>query len=309
MLQKNNPYHFKGKTVFKTDYDTVIGFVMPDYDFSMHEQDFYELNIILNGSGTHYIGGNTLSANRGDVFIIPPGIAHGYSGGKGFDVYHLLLSDRFMQKHTAELWSLPEFHILFKAEPLMRKNTAELFHLSLTETQMAQIENILSSLMDKNTERSSENLILINSYAVLLTALLCNIYRKNAKILTDEKTTCDRSFMDAISLIHTRFDEKLTLERLSKTARLSRSAFIRRFNGICGMPPAEYITNIRLEAAERLLLNSMLPLSEIAAKTGFYDASHLSNTFKEKTGKSPSEYRKLGADNKYFLAKNQGHLQ
>ena len=56
----------------------------------MHEQDFYEINIIVKGTGMHYINDNKVLAKVGDVFILPPRVPRGYYDNEGFDVYHLL---------------------------------------------------------------------------------------------------------------------------------------------------------------------------------------------------------------------------
>jgi AraC-like DNA-binding protein len=53
------------------------------------------------------------------------------------------------------------------------------------------------------------------------------------------------------------------------------------------MPPHNYLLSRRLEQAERLLRETQLPLSEIAAATGFSDQSHLARHFRRRTGMSP----------------------
>ena len=58
---------------------------MKDYEIGMHEQEFYEINLITKGEGMHYIDDSRIKAEVGDVFIIPPKISHGYLGGKDFD--------------------------------------------------------------------------------------------------------------------------------------------------------------------------------------------------------------------------------
>ena len=98
--------------------------------------------------------------------------------------------------------------------------------------------------------------------------------------------------MHAISMIHERYYDKLTISELSKVARLSRSLFIKRFKEICGVPPLEYITRQRIEAAEYMLLNTAFSISEISYKCGFYDSSHFSKMFAAKNGITPSDYRK-----------------
>jgi transcriptional regulator GlxA family with amidase domain len=57
------------------------------------------------------------------------------------------------------------------------------------------------------------------------------------------------------------------------------------------MSPAAYITKIRIESAAVMLLNTSLSVSEIAYKTGFYDASHLTKSFEIHYSMTPMEYK------------------
>ena len=53
----------------------------------LHIHDFYELNIIISGDGRHYIGNRNVPTQKGDVFIIPPDISHGYFTDGSLDMY------------------------------------------------------------------------------------------------------------------------------------------------------------------------------------------------------------------------------
>ena len=58
-----------------------------------------------------------------------------------------------------------------------------------------------------------------------------------------------------------------------------------------GSSPRRYILRHRLETAKDLLARSDLPLSEIAAEAGFYDASDFGKRFREQEGLTPRQYR------------------
>ena len=106
-LKKHAHYYYTHSDFFNNTTDLVHAFIMKDYEIGMHEQEFYEINIITKGVGTHYIGDSRVDATVGDVFIVPPHIEHGYVGGDGFDVFHVIMSDAFMIKYIADLQQLP----------------------------------------------------------------------------------------------------------------------------------------------------------------------------------------------------------
>jgi AraC-like DNA-binding protein len=87
--------------------------------------------------------------------------------------------------------------------------------------------------------------------------------------------------------IESHLDEKVSLEALAAIAGLSTHHFARTFHQSVGMPPHSYLLSRRLERAERMLRDTRLPLSEIAAATGFSDQSHLARHFRRRTGMSP----------------------
>jgi AraC-like DNA-binding protein len=87
--------------------------------------------------------------------------------------------------------------------------------------------------------------------------------------------------------IESHLDQKIGLELLAAMAGHSIHHFVRAFHQSVGMPPHGYLLSRRLERAERMLRETQLPLSEIAATTGFSDQSHLARHFRRRTGMSP----------------------
>ena len=91
MLPDHYEYYYTQNEVFKGELDNIHAFVMHNYKIGMHVQEFPEINIVINGNGKHYIEENCLDVGVGDIFIIPPEVRHGYLGGEGFDVFHILI--------------------------------------------------------------------------------------------------------------------------------------------------------------------------------------------------------------------------
>jgi AraC-like DNA-binding protein len=99
--------------------------------------------------------------------------------------------------------------------------------------------------------------------------------------------------------IESHLDQKIGLEALATMAGLSTHHFARAFHQTVGIPPHSYLLSRRLDRAERMLLQTQLPLSEIAVATGFSDQSHLARHFRRRTGMSPRLARVEGAISPY----------
>jgi len=292
LLLPEQRYCYSNEQTFCDPLDLIHGFVMADYAIGMHVQEFFEINVILRGSGIHYIETEHFPARQGDVFIIPPHISHGYVGSSGFDVYHFLINNRFMEKYAGDLQMLPSFSALFQAEPLMRISGSESLYLSLNAAQFETVQTLLEEIKRYSAAQTPTNSVICNSLALILITQLCQMYTEHDHSIDNEQIQTDAAFLDALSLIHEQYYQKLSIARLARTARMSRSAFLRKFRDVCKMPPAKYLTRCRIEAARRLLSNTALSLAEITIATGFYDASHLTKAFLSETGCTPGQYRK-----------------
>lgn len=72
----------------------------------------------------------------------------------------------------------------------------------------------------------------------------------------------------------------------------TRSYFSTLFRRYMGVSPQEYLVNYRMEQSCRLLLDTSIPMQEIAKRVGYQDPLHFSKAFKQAKGISPTEYRK-----------------
>ena len=291
-LQKHDRFYFENDVSFRIPHDNIHFFLMRNYSIGMHKQEFFEINIITKGKGVHYIDNSKLPAEAGDVFIIPPDMAHGYVGNDGFDVYHILMNNKYVQKNFSDLQSIPGFSMLFNIEPIMRAKMSSPLYLKLTAEQLESISDLLTDRQEQMIVNSTEEAFINTGAFLMVVTKLCRFYMQNTETMTEDASHKDANFMRALSMIHERYNEKLPLSDLAKEARLSKSTFVRKFIYICKLSPAEYITKKRIEVAENMLISSNASVSEVAEKVGFYDAAHFSRTFKKVNGVTPLEYRK-----------------
>jgi len=96
----------------------------------------------------------------------------------------------------------------------------------------------------------------------------------------------------AMEFVHTHFREKIAVEELAACAHLSVSQLQREFRRLFAMTPLEYVTRVRLMMARRQLEVTADPVGTIALDCGFYDQSHFTKIFRERTGLAPLAYRR-----------------
>lgn len=100
----------------------------------------------------------------------------------------------------------------------------------------------------------------------------------------------------ARELMQSSITESMDVTEIAKKLNVSYAMFRKKFKQFTGLSPKDYQVQIKLKKAKALLLGSDLPISVIAAETGYESIYHFSKVFKEKTGYSPSQYRQVVAE-------------
>jgi AraC-like DNA-binding protein len=84
----------------------------------------------------------------------------------------------------------------------------------------------------------------------------------------------------------------VSLSELAAIVDLSTAHFSRQFKTSTGLPPHRYQLALRIERAKSLLIQSNLPLKEVALSCGFFDQGHLSKSFRRLVGLSPGAWQR-----------------
>ncbi len=110
-----------------------------------------------------------------------------------------------------------------------------------------------------------------------------------------EKTSLALSGMDAlkepVAYVRKNYMQNICLKELAEVTHLSISALERRFKKFLGKTPKQFINEVRLENARRLLIETNIAIATIANDTGFADHSYFSRQFQRLFDQSPSAFR------------------
>ena len=84
-----------------------------------------------------------------------------------------------------------------------------------------------------------------------------------------------------------------TLDTLAALAAMSRSTFVRHFEDHTGRTPMDYVRDVRLRSAAKLLrAHDDLSVDAVAGKVGYASRSQFSRAFSERFGQSPADFRR-----------------
>jgi AraC family transcriptional regulator len=158
-----------------------------------------------------------------------------------------------------------------------------------------KLQNLVSSLNDCGYDNHRVD----ESLTFLLHDLLCahkvEVHRvgRVSAIKPNTKTEIYKRLCIAKDFMHSTFMHKSDLSLMSHTACLSAPQLIRQFKAVFKTTPHQYLTQIRLAYAARLLKHSTMSVNEITLACGFEDTSAFCRSFKKEYSVSPGSFRKM----------------
>jgi AraC-like DNA-binding protein len=99
-------------------------------------------------------------------------------------------------------------------------------------------------------------------------------------------------FMNLEAALRKDLSHQWSVEEMAAIAGMGTTLFNERVKNFTGFTPINYLINIRISEAIKLLKKKDVSITDIALDTGFYSSQHFSTTFKKLTGYTPGEFRK-----------------
>lgn len=261
----------------------------------MHTHEYTEVTLVAGGGGHLRAGEHLFDIAQGDVFVVPPGMSHGYSlSGDDGRICHLVLPPIFLQRHGPALRLVTGFPVFFTLEPYFRRETGFRYRLRLDQDALPWVAHLFDRLEHESASETTAGPLALDALALYTLAHLCKLYSSQQPQPGEPSAAhaLTQALEAVFELVAARYQDKLTLSDLARAARLQPNYFCRTFRRVMGTTPVEYLHQYRVQVARRLLRESGLSVTEIAHATGFYDASHFSRVFSRITGLTPMRYRK-----------------
>lgn len=125
--------------------------------------------------------------------------------------------------------------------------------------------------------------------------LLLGVYADQliGHVLTQRKSDNNKPVREAQKYINAHYAGAVSLESISQLAGFNPTYFSELFKKETGMNFLEYLTDVRIKEAKRLLADAGKTIADVAADVGYSDVKHFSRVFHRITGIHPSQYRKL----------------
>lgn len=260
----------------------VFAFDKPAFERGWHYHPEAELTLILDGSGTRFVGDHMAAFGPGDLVLIGPNLPHTWRGGgkdgRSRSIYVHFRSDLFER----QLGLLPELEGIRR---LLRRAVRGLQVRGPVRDAAAARLACLEPLPP--LERLLE-----------FTAILERIARDETVVELSSpgfEPMLDEATSERIHRIHqhvfAHFTGEVSHTTLARLAGLSPSALSHFFKRNTGRTLTRFINEVRTGHAARLLIDTSLNVSEIAYACGFANLSHFNATFRQLKGTNPTAFR------------------
>lgn len=267
-----------------TEDDLFIIFNRPNEKFSypIHSHPEYEINLVMNTSGTRVIGDNEEEFNGLDLVMTGPNLPHVWKSES--ETNHVitiqfssdLLADQIVSKRVFMpirqllIDSIQGLHFYGTDAEMIRDEILELLHMQGFQTA-TKFFSILCS-MATATKRK----------------LVSNMYESEILINISKS----RRITKACKYIEENISQKISLSDVAMLVNMSESAFSHFFKKKTGISFITHVNNLRVAKACDMLINTSSSASEICYDCGFNNKSNFIRIFTKKKQMTPIEYRK-----------------
>ena len=263
--------------------------IAPFFDVNWHFHTEYQLFVVLKGRGTRFIGDHTKAFREGDMVLTGPNLPHLWKNDKA---YHDPKND--METHGVVIYFPDNFlnESVFQLEEF--EGIARMLKLSERGIEVFgeanfQIKKMMMELLKMKGTQSILHLLGILN--LMVDSKDCKLIADAGYINTNKESEKDR-MGQVYEYVMQNFQGKVSLEEAAQISNLSVSAFSRYFKSRVNKPFSDFLTEVRIAHACKLLHESDLNISEISYECGFFTLSNFNKLFRERMRKTPMEYRK-----------------
>jgi AraC-like DNA-binding protein len=253
-----------------------------------HHHDFVEIVIIIDGQGVQVVEANEYLVSAGDVFVLQGNQSHYFKDAGKVDIVNVMFEEtQNINLIPDRIKQLEGYNALFILEPNYREREPYKNKLKLNREELAKIESLTDEMFQEIQNKEEGYDIILHNRFQELVVLLCRHY---TKIGSTEARLLVR-IGKVIEFLENNPDRKIYITEMASLANMSVRSFQRNFIRALGLSPINYLMQVRLQKAKKLLRETDLKIIDISAITGFTDISHFIKCFKKYFKVTPYKYR------------------
>jgi AraC-like DNA-binding protein len=157
-----------------------------------------------------------------------------------------------------------------------------------TVLKLKECQAILQTIREELVHQEIGFMTRVNQ---LIDDLFIDIARQSTR-QNNSQRDFPQTFMKLEQTLRQNLSNQWTVEEMAALTGLGTTTFTEKVKNYTGFSPLNYLINIRISEAMKLLNRPDENVTDIALRTGFYSSQHFATTFKKLTGYTPSDFRR-----------------
>jgi len=254
-------------------------------DFPFHAHAEYEIILILEGTGQRIVGDSITEFSAVDLCMFGANLPHtfytrGLSKNEAIKQVVIQFNENFL---GAGFFDRKPFKAI---KDLLQRSSQGIVFNEGTKAALAQK---ITALVNKN---ATETIIELLNILHLLSQSAEYTLLSSPGFLHDLNFDDSSRMSKVYDYILENFKKDLSLDEVASVAYLSPSAFCRYFKKFTRKTLSEFLIDLRIGYACKLLQNNNMGISQISLDSGFNNVSYFNRKFKAVKGETPMEYQK-----------------
>lgn len=250
-------------------YNSGIEYCDPGYSYGPKRRDYHFIHFVKEGKGLLEIENRKIEVRENQLFIVPANVVSTYSADKRTPWKYCWIGFTGIESNN------------FVQALLQASNHSHVLDCPDAALYEERIERIIEMNQNNLASYFKINGVMYDIVGTLLAE--CHV--------EDSESSTSASFQ-AMRYMDLHYHDDIQISDIAHSVGVHPNYLSLLFKEEIGISPKKYLTNLKINKAKKLLVESDDPINVISSSVGFADALAFSKFFRKELGISPSEYRK-----------------
>lgn len=239
-----------------------------------HFHPYHELYFLEKGKTTIFLEDRIYLLNEGDMLFVPKHIIHKTDN----------MNTKLVKRH---LFKFDDTDFDDQRSLQYIQSMKESHYIKLSPEHVHFVTSIARKMSYELEHKYTDHIEMQKLYLRQLFIILSRFQLIDAQPHTND---LQQTIQNTLDYINANLNTDLSLHILAAKCNVSPGYLSKQFKNLIGVGVSEYINIARVTAAEKLLANTNMPITQVAFECGFNDSNYFARVFKNLRGITPKKF-------------------